>query len=580
VTVAQNPQFEALKSATVMMVDDEETTLSVLEAFLEGEGYSRFVTTTDSNQALELAIEKRPDALLLDLKMPGGPGGFEILEQVRANEVLRQLPVIILTSDTDPQTKLQALELGATDFLGKPVDPSELALRLRNTLAAKAYQDRITYYDSVTGLPNRLRLFEQGDWVLDRARRQGKRAALLHLSLTRFEQIHDTLGERVGNALLRAVGQRLQQCVRSGEIIDSKRSAGALARVGSHEFAVLLAPVGSPESVALFAERLIQHLSKPFTWNRGELFVTSRMGIALYPGDAEDTQTLLHRARMAGDKGGGKSGYRFYQRSHNEESLERLDLENQLRGALKRDELVLHYQPQLETETGRIIGAEALMRWQHPQLGLLPPGRFIPMAEESGLIDSLGAWALRTACSQAQSWIDAGLPEIRMSVNVSNVQFRDGDLLSVVQDALDGSGLDGRLLALEMTEGMIMENPEEATEILARIKGLKVGIAVDDFGTGHSALSYLKTFPLEALKIDQSFVAGLPSETDDAAIVRAIIAMAHNLGLQVVAEGVETPEQLDFLASKGCDEYQGFLFSKPVTDAKFRALLSESVDLD
>ncbi len=571
-------QPEALETSVIMMVDDEETTLSVLEAFLESEGYSRFVSTTESSKALELAAAHKPDVLLLDLNMPGDLGGFEVLERIRARPELHHLPVIILTSATDSQTKLQALELGATDFLAKPVDPSELALRLRNTLSAKAHRDRLTYHDAVTGLPNRQRLLESGDRVLAQAREAGQEGAVLHIALQRFERIHDTLGEAVANALLRAVAHRIQQCVRTTDLLSSDPSQGALCRVGGHEFVLLLPALGPPEHVERLATRILSHLAKPFVWNRRELFVTGHIGIAPVPGDGAEVAKLLHQARSALGAPSARSRFRFYQASSKRESLQRLDIENQLRGALKRNEMRLQYQPQVEIETGRVIGAEALMRWNHPQLGLVSPDRFIPVAEEAGLIEALGEWALGTACQQCQSWIEAGLPPIRVSVNVSGSQIRDSELLTVVKSALSASGLDGRWLVLEMTEGMIMGDPEEATEVLARIKGLKVGITVDDFGTGYSTLSYLKTLPLDALKIDKAFIAGLPSENDDAAIVAAIIAMAQNLGLGVLAEGVETPEQLAFLERKGCELYQGFLFSGPLDAEQMRALLAENGD--
>ena len=346
-------QLEGLESATIMMVDDEPTTIEVLTALLEGEGYSQFVTTSDSRQALGLLAAEKPDVLLLDLMMPH-VGGLEILESIRNDHALEHTPVIILSS-TDAETKLKALELGATDFLGKPVDPSELALRLRNTLAAKAHLDRLVYHDSVTGLANRRSLIEQLDRILDRAMRESRECGVLRIELDRFKQINDTLGHAVGDELLRAVAERLQGCVRPGDF---------LARIGGDEFVLLLPGLNSAERAARVAQRVSFKMEPAFAVGGQDLFVASRIGIALSPADGRDGETLLGNAGAAVSDAqqGELSVFRFYSSSLNAQSADRLNLENQLRTALAREEILLHYQPKVEFRTGRVVGAESGLR--------------------------------------------------------------------------------------------------------------------------------------------------------------------------------------------------------------------------
>jgi len=330
------------------------------------------------------------------------------------------------------------------------------------------------------------------------------------------------------------------------------------------------------DRAARVARRVISTLSDPFRAGEQDLFATAGVGIAFFPGDGDDIETLLRNAdiAMSHAKQSGRNAYQFYNESLNVELEERLRLENELRGAIDRKELSLEYQPKLNIRTRQVVGVEALMRWRHADLGQVPPDRFIPVAEDSGLIAELGEWALRTACQQGKSWQDAGLGPIRIAVNVSSQQFRAG-LVPTVRDALESSGLAARHLVLELTESMIMENPDEAAEMLGEIEQLGARLSIDDFGTGYSSLSYLQRFPLAELKIDRSFITGLPRDADGAAIVTAIVAMAHSLGLTVVAEGIETKEQLQFLRERGCDEGQGYLFSRPILASEWPALMSE-----
>jgi diguanylate cyclase (GGDEF)-like protein len=565
------------RSSTIMMVDDEPTTVDVIEMFLEAEGYDHFVAVTDSRLALETIARELPDILLLDLMMPH-VGGLEILGALREDEALQQIPVIILTSSTEPEVKLQALELGANDLLAKPVERSELALRVRNTLAAKAYQDRLAYYDVLTGLPNRRLFRERMEPALRRAHRDESDLAVLHVGLDRFRQINDTLGQASGDAVLKGVAERLEKraAISQEEAIPGESYRATPYRVGGDEFTLLLTGSNAVEAAPRIGRQLLSVMADPFSLKDQDLFASCSIGIAIHPNDGEDVDTLLANAGVAMSHAKQRGGNRFeyYDESLNARSLERLSLENDLRRALARGEISLHYQPKLEIGSGRVVGAEALMRWTHPEHGLVPPDRFIPIAEEAGLINSLGEWALGEASRQSRAWEDAGIHDIRISVNVSSRQFRPGRLLETIGAALAESGVGGQALAIELTESVIMENPQETAEMLWALKEMGLSVSIDDFGTGYSSLAYLKRFPIDELKIDRSFVQGIPEDADDAAIVTAIIAMAHSLGQRVVAEGVETQAQLEFLNTLGCDEYQGYLCSKPAPADEWPALLA------
>lgn len=576
---ANRGEVPGYDASTIMMVDDEPTTLDVIEAFLQGEGYERFVIVEDSREALSRAEASRPDVILLDLMMPH-VGGLEILERLRAHPKLQHTPVLILTSSTDAETKLKALELGATDFLAKPVDASELALRLRNTLTMKAYQDRLTYFDAVTGLPNRLHFVERLEEFLERARGEHANAALLHLRLGRLQEIADVLGRPASDEAVRIVADRLQSCLHPAQLLGNPDAPELqlLARAGQDEFLILVEEAGNAERATRVARHVLAQLDLGCRVAEGrDVVVAGKLGIALVPDDGDDSETLLANASLALSHAQGLGtgvGHQFHDEALNAESRERLHMETQLRGAAARGELQLHYQPKVEIASGRIVGAEALMRWQSPSLGSVPPDRFIPVAEESDLIVQLGDWALATACWQIRSWLEAGLPPICVAVNVSGRQFRAGDLAGGVAAALAEHDIDGSHLVLELTESMIMEDPEETARILDGLKRLGVTISLDDFGTGYSSLSNLKRFPIDELKIDRSFVKGIPDDPDDLAIVAAVIAMGHALGLRLVAEGVETQAQVDFLRERGCETYQGYLCSRPLAATDWPMLLS------
>jgi diguanylate cyclase (GGDEF)-like protein len=433
----------------------------------------------------------------------------------------------------------------------------------------------LAYYDSLTGLRNRASYKAHLGHALATAQRERRHVAAFFIDLDGFGRINDSLGHDLGDELLRQVATRLRQCCTAGDdLIFAER--GEVARMGGDEFTVLLPAMGEPEEAVALARRILATFAPPFTLGSHEVFVTPSIGISVSPGDGEDSETLIAHAdaAMYEAKNQGGNGYQLYSRSMHTSALQRLTLENDLRRALERDELLLHYQPIVDSETGAIVGAEALVRWRHPTLGLLMPGEFIAVAEENGLIVPLGDWVLRTACAQNRGWQRAGLPPIRVVVNLSGRQLRQGTLTETVRAALDASGLEPRWLGLELTESMLMDRHHEGVAALQALRAMGLRLSIDDFGTGYSSLSYLKHFPVDTLKIDRCFVRDLTTVPDDAAITSAIIAMAHALDLRVVAEGVESEEHLTFLRSQGCDEVQGHLLGRPVTADRFAEWLA------
>lgn len=437
----------------------------------------------------------------------------------------------------------------------------------------------IAYHDNLTGLPNRAMFGQYLRHVIADARRHAKQFALLFLDIDDFKRVNDTLGHQAGDTLLKEVAERLSTCLRQSDYVARVHAFGEpdelLARLGGDEFVILLPDINSPHAPSALADRLLKALSAPVCLDEHEFYVGASIGITLFPGDGEDAETLTKNADIAmyHAKKQGKNDYQFYLQSMNILAHERLSLENKLRRALDNDELCLFYQPQVDTLSRKIIGLEALLRWRQPEEGMIPPGVFIPVAEETGLILAIGEWVINEACRQSRAWQTAGLPATRISVNVSGHQFGKQDLPSLIQTALQRYGLAPGCLEVEITESAIMENPDRAVEELTAIRDLGVGIALDDFGTGYSSFSYLHRFPIDTLKIDRSFIHNIGVTQDTSELVAAIIAMAHILKLRVVAEGIEIEEQLRALASTNCDVIQGYLFKPPVPADEVPGLL-------
>lgn len=428
----------------------------------------------------------------------------------------------------------------------------------------------LAYYDALTGLPNRQLFTEYVERAFFAAMRTNTKVALLYIGVDRFKRINDTLGHSAGDELLKKIATCLADSIRSSDIFGKfvlpTEAKVSLSRLTGDEFSILLTDLADEEHTVRVAQRILNLLKTPIFIDGQEINVSCSIGISIFPGDTEDVEMLLKNANMAmfHTKQSGGNSFKFFSRDMNDRATERLRVEIDLKKALERDEFVLFYQPQINLETGEIAGLEALIRWQHPERGLIAPFKFISIAEESGLIIPIGAWVLKEACRQTYAWQKAGLTPIRMSVNIASQQFRQNDLVPMVKQTLQDSGLSPSLLELELTESSIMKDIEQTINTLVQLKETGVTLSVDDFGTGYSSMNYLKRFPLDTLKIDRSFVMDITTDPNDAAIITAIIALAKSLGLKTIAEGVETPEQLQFLRHHLCDEMQGFLISKPI----------------
>lgn len=430
--------------------------------------------------------------------------------------------------------------------------------------AAQKRIEFLAHHDPLTGLPNRLLLRDRMEQAQALAGRKHSRVALMFLDLDRFKTINDSLGHPVGDALLKEIVERLKSCVRDSDTIS---------RQGGDEFIVLLNDVRDSEAVSRVADKIHQRMGQPIVLGSHSLITSFSIGIAIYPEDGEEFDSLLQKAdtAMYHAKEAGRNGHRFFTEQMNRQVVEHLTLETQLRQALDNREFVLHYQPQLDLHEGKIVGVEALLRWNSPDGELIPPSRFIPVAEDSGMIVPIGAWVLGEACRQARAWQDAGLPPFVVAVNLSAVQFKRPDLVNTVINALVLSDLDSQWLELELTESILIQDAETTLDAVRRLKALGVRLSVDDFGTGYSSLTYLKRFAVDKLKIDQSFIRDLVSDPDDAAIVRAIIQMAHSLKPKTIAEGVENEELANLLRIFHCDEIQGYWFARPMPAADLEA---------
>jgi len=452
--------------------------------------------------------------------------------------------------------------------------PEGIAVFFQETTERKENESRIEYlatHDGLTGLPNRNVIRDRIEQALPTARRAGRQVAVLHIDLDRFKVVNDGFGHALGDRLLTEGGERLRRLLREGDTV---------ARLGGDEYLILLADLARATDVYILAQRAIECLRFPFVIDDREIVLSASIGVSLFPQDGKTADALIGNADAAMHRAKNLGGdtYLFFTDEMSEETRRRVEIETELRSAVARGELHLAYQPKVELASGRISGCEALLRWTHPSLGPVSPGRFIPIAEDSGLIAPIGDWVLATACAQGKAWQDAGLPGVNISVNLSVRQFLQRDIVSWTLDALARTGFAPGQLELEITESIIAQDVEKVIRTVDALKAAGVRLSIDDFGTGYSSLSYLKRFRVDALKIDQSFMRGLEAgagDAGDATIVLAMISLAHNLGLKAVAEGVETESQCRFLRRHGCDEIQGYLFSKPVTAAEFEAMLRE-----
>jgi diguanylate cyclase (GGDEF)-like protein len=540
--------------------------------------------------------EGRPYAMaFVDMRMPPGWDGLETIERLWAIDP--DVQVVICSAHSDYDWTEVVARLDNSDKLlvvKKPFEAIEV-LQCANALTRKWQNERIVRrqvetleqavdartqgletankqlrhlatHDALTGLPNRVLMDDRLSQSIVLADRQGQRFAVLLVDLDRFKLVNDSLGHRAGDELLKEVAQRLKSVVRDVDTV---------VRLGGDEFVLIVTPSPERDAAEQVATRIIEAMRPSVRIAGIEIHTSPSIGIAFYPGDATTTETLLAHAdaAMYYAKQRGRNNFQCFMPGMNTATQEKVKLEGDLRLALEQKQFELHYQPKVNTATGVMHGAEALLRWKHPVRGSIPPAEFIPIAEESGLIGSIGAWVVREACRQARAWQVAGLPPLRVAVNLSASQFRQGNIVAMIADALDLAGLEPRFLEVELTESAVMSDPEESIAILEKLSTMGVLVSVDDFGTGYSSMSYLRRFPIDKLKIDKGFISEIISRSEDASIVRAIISLAHSLKLKVVAEGVESTEQLEFLKTLGCDQYQGFHYSKALPVSEFEALV-------
>ncbi|GHD38034.1 putative bifunctional diguanylate cyclase/phosphodiesterase [Halioglobus pacificus] len=589
------------KRAKVLVSDDDQNVRMLTRQCLEAEDMT-VIEAADGIEALEMFVNERPDLVFLDVEMPGMTG-LEVCRRIRAMPRGESVPIMIVTGSDDRESIDQGFDAGATQYKTKPVNWSLLGRDVQYMLRAsdafnslKRQEDRLrylAYYDPLTSLPNRRSFNEQLNRILRRCQRKGTGAALLFIDLDHFKRINDSIGHGRGDRLLVEIAKRLTLELREDDSINYYSDQTAedieamegrpteIARLGGDEFTVVLSEIDDVHAVEVVAKRILATLSEPIPLQSHNPVVTPSIGIAMYPQDGNYPDILVRNAdtAMYAAKAEGRACYRFYNEEMNARSIEELKMEEELREAMRADQLELRYQPQIEVSTGRVISMEALVRWKHPVRGIISPGLFIPVAERTGLIIELGSWVLAEVARDCLHWDSLNVPPFRVGINISPLQFNQPNLTSYIGDVLSSSGLSPERIELELTESAIMTDAETNIEKLQELKALGLALAVDDFGTGYSSLNYLRRFPIDTLKIDQSFVMGLNS-TDGAAIVDAILALAKTLNMRSIAEGIETAEQLRYLAQRGCDYLQGYYFARPLYPEDVPGILQQDFSVD
>ena len=554
----------------VLVADDDAMLREIAVAMLENAGFAA-EAVAGGEAAVAACTAGMPDLVLLDVEMPDG-NGYQACSRIRALPNGREVPIVMVTGFDDAASIDLAYDAGATDFVVKPINWPLLAHRVRYVLRgarAQAHIHRLAYFDALTGLPNREWIGEYLARSLEAAAHSAQQVALLFIDLDQFKRINDTLGHETGDALLSQVATRL------GAALGCPGAGAQLARVGGDEFIVVLTGDTDVEAASQCAQRVQSALAAPFVQGGYEFVVTPSVGIALYPEHGTDVQTLRKNADLAmyEAKAGGRNQFRLYSSAINTRAVKRLSLEMELRRAFEDGKLEVYYQPQYAAGSLELAGAEALLRWFHPQRGQISTADFIAVAEETGLIGDIGRWTLGQVCRDLAQWRGAGLAVPAVSVNVSGRDFLRQDVLLRLSRVVEEARLPASLFELELTEGVLMQDVESGQRSLAALKEYGFALAVDDFGTGYCSLNYLKRFPLDTLKVDRAFVNDITADRDDAAIVRAIVGLGHNLDLKIVAEGVETLEQLEFLRAVGCDLVQGYLMSRAIEARAFAQLL-------
>ncbi len=559
------------KTITLLYVEDNQA-IRELVALLINKRFPdlKLVLAGNGQEGFDCYTSLRPDIVLTDIRMPV-MDGIQMARNIKALD--KGAKIIVITACSDADSLVETINLGINHYVLKPIKTEKLTAAIEQSLNDLQMERQLrqqnefilqmAYYDSLTGLPNRQLFKEILNQSLAHAHRHKRLLAVLFLDLDRFKVINDTLGHAVGDQLLQAVAQRLKQCCRREEDMVSRR--------GGDEFIVLLPDLDSVQEAVSVARKIIESLALAFIIPNHELFIGTSIGISIFPHDGTDGDTLIRNADMAmySAKEAGRNRYHLYDPSLEEQAAWRHDMENSLRTAQQKGEFFLNYQPEVNVRTGRIFSVEALLRWQHPEIGLVLPKQFIHLAEETGQIMKIGEWVLRTACAQNKAWQQGSFPHQRVAVNLSPRQVQSDNLADMVENVLRETKLAPRWLELEVTEEMLLQDMETVIRTLRRLSNMGVHISIDDFGTGYSSLAYIKKLPIHTLKIDQSFVSDITVNPDDSAIARAIITMARSLRLNVIAEGVEAEDQLRFLYTLNCSKMQGFFFSSPVPADKY-----------
>ncbi len=570
--------------ASILIVEDERQIRLLLRSLL-CEQYE-CVEAGSAEEALDFLERREFDLVLSDITMEG-LNGLEMIPRVKS--LAPDTVVIMVSGECHIESAIEAMRAGAFDYVTKPFDLRQVEAAVRRGLEHRALLEAKRRYerdleelvrtrteelnhavshDEVTGLPNRVLFNDRLGQAVAAARKGGQALAVMLLDIDRLKVVNESLGYIAGDRLLRALARRVDECLGGGETV---------ARFEGDELSFLLSPAGDAGEVAAAAECVLEALGRPVELDGHEVYAAASVGISLFPHDGDDAHTLLTRAAAAmyGAQEQGGNCYRFYSADMQAEALRRFSLESDLRRALEREEMTLHYQPQVEMATGRVVGVEALVRWQHPRLGLIPPAEFIPLAETTGMIVPIGEWVLREATRRCGDWQGRGLGPLRVAVNLSPLQLQQAGLVETVCDALREAGLDAGSLELEVTESSVVSDRETAVAALRGVRAVGVSVAIDDFGTGYSSLSYLKHLPADALKIDRSFVRDVTTDPTGEAIVGAVVRLGHSLGLSVKAEGVEDEAQSRLLGALGCDLAQGYLYSRPVPPDALEKLLRE-----
>ncbi len=546
----------------ILIADDDRSMRVALQNVLVKDGYE-IEAVSDGIDAVSRCEKNMPDLIILDALMPN-LNGFEACKKIRMLRGSSHVPILIVTALDDEKSIEQAFNSGATDYIPKPIHFAVMRQRISRLLKAsraEVHVRELAYNDSLTGLPNRTMFINQMQKLLKKVRRSSEILAVMFLDLDRFKYVNDTLGHNVGDMLLKSVAERILSCV---------RSADTVARLGGDEFTLVLDGIEDRNVVASIADKICQKLGEPYSFAGKDIYVTASIGISLHPQDGDDIGVLMKRADTAMFKAKERGGsYQFYEKEMEVVVTNKVEIEQDLRHSIERDELDVYYQPKYDLQTMKINGMEALVRWNHPQKGLISPADFIPLAEETGLISELGLWVLISACVQVQTWIEKGYQPIPVSVNLSGRQLENSDIASQIAHVLAHSGLNPECLELEITESIIMKRPEEVISILHQLKAMGVKLSIDDFGTGYSSLNYLRKFPIDLLKIDAAFIRDIAENKEDRLIVKGIIALAKSLNLKVLAEGVESKKQQDLLIAEGCDYIQGFYIGQPMKSVDF-----------